>query len=341
MHHKFSLCAVLLALLIPFLQHSDAQENAGQAGAADTDRDGLTDRVESELLQQFLPVFMISSTDCSVRPAQFLAGAKSPTVLDDDGTIYGQAFLRSGYPDEVELHYYHLWRKDCGEMGHRLDTEHVSALVKTGAAPAEAKALYWYAAAHEDTVCDASHLTRAATIHAEDHGATVWISEGKHGSFLSEAMCTHGCGGDRCSQMEPLKIRQIINLGEAGAPMNGIAWLASKEWPLSDKMIRSDFIEARVARVGRQADTDIAWANPSKRPAQAAILGANAGIGGAATGLRSTDTALTIADDNTSAALDTTTDKTGSALKRSSRNILKALKKSAEKTGKFLSGGQK
>lgn len=316
----------------------NAQSTVAHLSAPDSDGDGLSDPMEADLLARFSPQFMVSREDCSIRPAQFVPDAKSPTVVADDGTIYGQAFPRKDHLHEVELHYYHLWRRDCGEMGHRLDTEHVSALIRTGAEIGEAKALYWYAAAHEDTICDASHLTRAATIDAAGHGATVWISEGKHASFLSEVMCTHGCGGDHCEQMEPLKTKQIINLGENGLPMNGIAWLASQEWPLQDKLVRTDFTETRVLRIERLPVSDIAWATPTKRPAQAAILGANAGIGGAAKGARATDTALSLANDNTSSALNTSADKTGGAIKTSSRNVWTALKKSVQKTGDVLSG---
>jgi len=334
---KLWIASVLGVFLLSFLE-TYGQLHGTQTRLADTDGDGLSDREEGDLLERFSPVFMISGEDCSDRPAQFLPGQRSPTVLEDDGTIYGQAFPRKKRSNEVELHYYHLWGRDCGQMGHRLDAEHVAVLVKTGTSPEEAKALYWYAAAHEDTICDASHLARAAALHAVDRGATIWISEGKHGSFLSELMCTHGCGGDRCPEMKTLKTKQIINLGEADAPMNGAVWLSSMEWPLSEKLRRSDFPEARVARIERLPDTDIVWANPAKRPVQATILGANAGIGGAVTGARATDTALSIADSNTSSALDTATDKTGKALKSSSRNVWKALKKSVQKTGEVLNG---
>jgi hypothetical protein len=327
---------LLFASLVLALGPLHAQDRAGESGSIDSDHDGLGDAQETALLARYSPTFMISQDDCSVRPAQFIPNKKSPTVIEDDGTIYGQAFPRKNHGGEVELHYYHLWRKDCGEMGHRLDAEHISALVKLGMEADDSRALYWYAAAHEDTICDASQITRAKTIQAENHGAILWISEGKHASFLSEAVCTHGCGGDRCEHMVPLKTKQIINLGEMGAAMNGIVWLASSEWPLSDKLQRTDFTETRVARVQRLPGTAVAWANPSKRPAQAAILGANAGIGGAAIGARSTDTALVIADTNTTSALDQSTAKTGHGLKKSSRNVWKALKNSAEKTGRIL-----
>jgi hypothetical protein len=330
----------LAAMMLSFVCSVAAQTNIAGA-ATDSDHDGLSDALENALLARFAPTFMVSRADCSAIPAQFVPGDKTPTVMAEDGTIYGQAFPRSGHANEIELHYYHLWRRDCGEMGHALDAEHVSAVILMSDDPGKAKALYWYAAAHEDTICDASQVVRASTIGAEEHGATVWISEGKHASFLSEQLCRHGCGGDRCDQMEKLPVRAVVNVGESQAPMNGIAWLHSPAWPLETKLERSDFTVSRLQRVDGEPQTDVVWANPSKRPAQATILGLNDGVGGAATGLRATNTAMVIADGHTSSAMDTATDKTGSALGRSSRDVWKALKKSVQKTGEFLDGGGK
>ena len=304
--------------------------------AQDSDGDGLSDKVEASLLSRFAPVFMVSSSDCSVAPARFLPEISKPVPLQDDGTIYGQASPRKGHPGEVELRYYHLWRRDCGELGHPLDAEHVSVLIEFKGSAKSAKALYWYAAAHEDTLCDASHLTRAETLGAEHRGATVWISAGKHGSFLSPSMCTRGCGGDRCQHMEQLRVSEIVNVGEPGSPMNDIAWLRSSEWPLRRKLERSDFTESRLARIGLASRSQIVWATPSMRPAQAAILGVNAGVGGTSIGAHATDAALGTADGRTSSALQTASERTGEALNRSTANVWKALRKSVEQTGAFL-----
>jgi len=152
---------------------------------ADSDRDGLNDTVEAALLAQFLPQFMVSPGDCSVRPAAFVSNESKPIVESENGTVYGQVFPRMGQPDQVELHYYHLWRRDCGDLGHSLDAEHVSVLVSRDRFT-NWKALYWYAAAHEDTICDASQLARSSTLGAELNGPKIWISRGKHASFLSE-----------------------------------------------------------------------------------------------------------------------------------------------------------
>jgi hypothetical protein len=91
-------------------------------------------------------------------------------------------------------------------------------------------------------------------------------------------------------------------------------------------MRRSDFSGALTARVENLPADEITWANPGKRPAQAVILGGGAAVGGAATGLRATDSALTTADTHTSGALDTAQRKTGNALVRSYRGVKKALK---------------
>jgi hypothetical protein len=336
--------ALLLLLLVASAFPSASLYAQGKSAAIsgpDSDGDGLNDSLEAALLARFSPVFMVSRHDCSIMPAQFVPEISKPTVAVDDGTIYGQAFPRKNHAGEVELHYYHLWRRDCGELGHPLDAEHVSALIHVDDDAGSAKALYWYAAAHEETICDAGHLSRADTISAEDHGATIWISPGKHASFLSHTLCARGCGGDRCEEMKPLTIRAIVNVGEAGAPMSNIAWLLSSAWPLRDKMRRSDFTDGRLLRVNKFPHTDVVWADPSRRPAQAAILGLNAGIGGAAAGARATDTALVVSNNNTSTALGTASDKTGDALSKSSRNVWGAVKKSIHKTSEFLHPDQK
>ncbi|HEX2917310.1 MAG TPA: hypothetical protein VHN81_02260 [Edaphobacter sp.] len=311
----------------------------------DSDGDGLPDGLEVRLLQQFQPTWMISRQDCSEEPAKFKAATAVPTAIADDGTIYGQAFPHRGRKDEVELHFYHLWRLDCGEMGHPLDAEHVSVLVRPktmgNADESEWIAKYWYAAAHEDTVCDASQMSRASTLKAEEHGAKVWISPGKHASFLNEELCSHGCGGDRCTEMREMKSSDVINLGELRHPADGAIWAASPRWPLGEKMRRTDFTGPRVHRLERLPETDIAWANPGKRPAQAAIYGGNSALNGIATGGRSTDTALVLANDSTGRALGKAQGRTGYALKKSWHSVIRAVGGAAKATGQTVEGKSK
>src|SRR5882757_2985364 len=296
------------------------------ASLADTDADGLTDIQEQALLERFAPTFMISAEDCSTAPATFTPDATVPHPLADDATIYGQAFPTTAH--QVELHYYHLWRNDCGRFGHALDAEHISVLLRLDTKPLlpdRWQAVYWYAAAHEDTLCDASQITRASTLNALDHGSTIWISDGKHASFLNAELCHHGCGGDRCSQMKPLVVTRILNLGEIGHPMNGSAWTTSPQWPLTAKMTRTDFAITSIQRLEGLPETDIAWVNPEKRPVQGTIAAGGSTIGALGTSSRNTDTAITLSG----AA-------TGDALQRSYKNVKHSLGRSLRNTEKFL-----
>lgn len=324
------------AFLCAFLRFASAQAIASGA-SQDSDHDGLNDALENALLAQFAPQFLVSPNDCAGRPAQFVPFLASPVVKADDSTIYGQAFPRVDFPNQVELHYYHLWPSDCGEMSHKLDAEHVSVLLQRSHG-AQWKALYWYAAAHEDTLCDSSQIARASTVDGEMHGPQVWISRGKHASFLSATICTHGCGGDDCSASEPLAVKSIVNLGELSAPMNGATWVDSPQWPLAAKMSRSDFTASRVARIDSLPATSIAWANPGKRPIEAAILGGNDAIGGTATGLRATGSALDTADIHTGSALNTASASTGNSLAKTFHSVTKALGATARNVGKALGG---
>lgn len=306
----------------------------------DSDHDGLSDELEQRLLAQFTPKLMIGQQECSVAPAEFAAGIAVPKALADNGTIYGQAFPLTGAEPTVELHYYHLWRTDCGPHGHALDAEHVSVMVRgTGESAESAKhwrAAYWFAAAHEDTVCDVSQITRASTLKAEEHGAMVWISPGKHASYLNATLCKAGCGADRCESMKAEPVLAVVNLGELKMPMNGAMWSSSKEWPLAAKMSVSDFPAEPVARLETLPDTDIAWFHPGKHPAQGviAISGKTAGaIGGAG---NNTANALGTSGDNTATAISLARDKTGNALSRSFHATTHALGTSAGHVGKAI-----
>jgi hypothetical protein len=321
---------ILAGLLVVACVRAFAQEAANGA-VLDSDHDGLSDAQEQALLLQFAPRFMISRNDCSSQPAEFEPSVLKPVVAAENSTIYGQAFPRPGHAEQVELHYYDLWRRDCGQRGHDLDAEHVSALLSRDEAGVW-KALYWYASAHEDTLCDASQIAHAAILDAELKGPEVWVSSGKHAAFLSQRICARGCGADRCDEMERLSISNLINLGEPSREMNGASWALSPEWPLAAKLRRSDFSEVRTQRLDRVSQTDIAWVNPGKRPAQAAILQGNNTVAGVGTGLQATDTALTVANSDTGEALHSASGNTGNALARAYRNVKKALRSAARGT---------
>lgn len=222
----------------------------------DRDRDGLDDRFEQRLIERFQPRFHVSSSDCAGRPSSFAPDVAEPTPVAQDGTIYARVFPaeRPGQPGAwIEVQYFHLWAHDCGWNSHPLDVEHVSALVgaASGGAPAQAwTARHWYAAAHQATICNASHGARAEALDAVDRGANVWIAKGKHASYLHRGRCRWGCGTDRCPDTVAIQPAALVNIGERDAPLNGAHWIASAAWPLAAQM-RSDFTPAVVARIER------------------------------------------------------------------------------------------
>jgi hypothetical protein len=304
----------------------------------DSDGDGLPDALEQALLAQFTPHFMVGQGDCSDEPSEFKADVKKPTVEAQNGTIYGQVFPAKGSAaGEVEIHYYHLWRADCGKHGHALDTEHVSALVRESGG--EWTALYWYAAAHENTICDVSQIARASTLRAAHRGPVVWISPGKHASYLDQVMCEKGCGADRCERMVPLRVQAVINLGEVGHPMNEAVFVASKRWPLREKMETSNFPAETLARIDQLPPTDIAWFHAGRHPAQGVIAVSSTTEAALAKGGAETSDALATGDAHTSKALATAHDSTGNALEKSYRKTVHALGISASHVRKALGDG--
>jgi hypothetical protein len=317
-------------LIVPVVSVAQESISASQA-AVDSDHDGLNDTVEQAILLQFEPQFLIGQHDCSNVPARFKTDMATPTVQREDGTIYGQVFLSKTSTRDVpvaEVHFYHLWKRDCGEHGHPLDTEHVALLVQGSSgdfASARWRALYWYAAAHENTVCDVSQIARASTLDAVDHGAKVWISPGKHASYLNETLCKAGCGADRCEAMIPLPPGRIINLGEIGWPMNGSIFIESDAWPLKSKMMATNFPAGTVARLNMMPTTDIAWFNAGRHPTQGVIAVS-----------ASTEESIADSGENTTAAINLAGDSTGDALQKSYRKTKHALGKSIRSVGDAL-----
>jgi hypothetical protein len=221
---------------------------------ADDDGDGLPDSFEQAILTRFVPLFHVSDNDCDIAPAEFERFSREPVVRARNGTIYGQVFPARGGGNSdgwIEVHYFHLWGSDCGSARHPLDAEAVSALLRGSGSDLRAEAweaVYWYAAAHEDTLCDMSNAATAVALEATDGGPKVWVSRDKHASFLNKDLCERGCGKDRCEKTSVLQVRKIINLGEPGAPLAGSEWLSSQSWTLVSKM-QPDFTDSLIARI--------------------------------------------------------------------------------------------
>jgi hypothetical protein len=335
---------LMISMLLPLASVKTWADKVGTRAQTriDSDHDGMSDALEQALLVQFTPTFMVGRDDCSNVPAEFRAEKTRPEVTTENGTVYGQVFPARASAEAApaaEIHYYHLWKRDCGGHGHPLDAEHVSVLVRAShsdLSSAKWKAVYWYAAAHENTVCDVSQIARASTLHAELHGAKVWISPGKHASFLNETLCERGCGADKCEEMVALPPGRLINLGEIGHPMSGSLFISSTAWPLASKMANANFPEGPVARLNQLPESDIAWFNAGRHPAQGVIAISGTTEEAIAGSGENTTSAISVAGDSTRTAISTAGDSTGNALQKSYRNTKHALGTSAKHVGKAL-----
>lgn len=320
-----------------------AAMGSARSAASDLDHDGLDDVLEQTLLQRFAPRLQLSAGECDGRPAEFEPNRINPKVLARNGALYAQAFprtMRALSGPLIELHYYHLWGRDCGRAGHNLDAEHVSALLTAPSPDASAdewKAGYWYAAAHEDTVCDFSSASKAADLQAEDAGPVIWISRGKHASFLQRDSCNWGCGGDVCQPGLTLKPDRIVNVGEPGALRAGMQWLRSPRWPMAGKL-RADFNDALITALQRRKAAGVMVLHIPLRTPQAVLLAGDSTADALALGGEKTGGALGTAGNHTDSALDTATNKTGNAVSKGAKNTGRALRATFRETGRFLGG---
>jgi len=254
------------------------------ATAQDLDRDGLSDRLEQTLLERFAPTLLLSRGECEDAPASFVPFKSEPFVRTKDGTLYGQAFAVDSTDGRahIELHFFHLWARDCGRLGHDLDAEHVSAIVSAAridVPPSMWIAEAWYAAAHEGSACDASSGAPARVIKAEANGPRVFVSKGKHASYFDRGQCKWGCGGDECGDDRTILPTVVINIGEVDAPLNGAIWIHSRRWTLGEKML-SDFDPVLRSRLDAESADHVIPLMQSRRGPQAPILAGDTALDG-------------------------------------------------------------
>ncbi len=276
--------------------------------AGDADQDGIPDEVESAVLAQFRPALLISRGECDGFPASFVPGAEHPKVAARDGTLYARVSASAVRPGEwVEIHYYHLWGKDCGKNGHDLDAEQAAVLVER--VQGEWIARYWWAAAHEATVCERSNAARAQWLQAEKRGATVYVSRGKHASFLSRDLCSGGCGGDSCEEFRPAPAGPIVNLGEGNALAGSVQWVESNRWPLREKFGPA-FTAELLDRLDRAQGSRVVGRDGAMYPIQAIALAGSETADGLGTG-----------KEHTGKAIGTAKEKTDGALRKAARSV--------------------
>ena len=266
------------------------------AAAQDFDRDGLPDRFEQQLLERFAPTLLLAPGECDGVPASFEPFSSEPRVHAKDGTLYGQAFpiARRDGRAQIELHFYHLWSKDCGRLGHALDAEHVSAVLSAPRMNVPAAAWIadaWYAAAHEGSACDASSGAAASVLEASRSGPRVFVSRGKHASYFDQRQCKWGCGADECGDDRVITPKTIVNIGERNAPLNGALWVRSRRWALAGKLT-SDFDPSMRARLDAADHSEVVALMLHLRAPQSPVLAGDTALDGLERAAESTAAAL-------------------------------------------------
>jgi hypothetical protein len=298
----------------------------------DLDKDGISDQLEQALLDKFRPAFMVSADDCDLLPSEFASGPNRPVALERNGTIYGQVFRPTGVEPGngvLEIHYYHLWSKDCGRLGHPLDAEYVALLAHAdhpNDAAGNWKASYWYAAAHENTLCDRSTIAQASALKAEEAGPKVWISWGKHGSYFYPEQCDGGCGQDRCVAFMPLESGPIMNLGEIDAPMKGAEWTSLAGWNLTWKM-SSAFSPEVVAGMEKPESPLPVFTRTGLEEIQAVVLALGASLDSAELGPEEASTARELAETRTREAVVLGLKKARSSIRKARLRFMEWAKK--------------
>ena len=173
-------------------------------------------------------------------------------------------------------------------------------------------------------MCDASSGARAATVRAADGGPYVYVSRGKHASYLARGQCKWGCGSDICEPGPPLGRSRVINMGEPDAPFNGATWLTSKRLTLA-RRLSTDFDPGLRARLDRQQPSTVQVLTVALRPWQAPILGGDTGLD-----------ALIMAGDAAAGAVASTAEATSAAGASTGRAVGAAVGKTVRGLAWFL-----
>ena len=103
-----------------------------------------------------------------------------------------------------------------------------------------------------------------------------------------------------------------------------------------DKMSNTNFPPEPIARLNQMPDTDIAWFNAGKHPAQGIIANSSSTEQALAGGASHTTSSLSKAGTATDVAISVAQDDTGNAIQKSYRHIKHALGTSARHVGKAL-----
>jgi hypothetical protein len=169
-------------------------------------------------------------------------------------------------------------------------------------------------------VCDASSGATGQALRATQTGPFVYVSRGKHASYLNRGHCKWGCGSDICDPGPASPRASVVNLGEPEAPLNGAAWLRSRRWGLAGKLA-TDFDPALRARFDHDAPTTVLALRAGRRPFQAPILGGDTGLDALVEAGEAATLSLEAAADATATAVQATGNAAATAARKTLRGV--------------------
>jgi hypothetical protein len=184
----------------------DAGTTAADAGQGpDSDGDGLSDAVEADLAQRFLPNLSLHPQDTC--PLGGIVYRARPHPMDSSLVL---------------VFYDHLYERDCGIGSHTGDAESFSITVSLAKnAVTAVKAI-----SHRGTTCEkitscGTCGTLAACDLAPSGKPRVYASRGKHGTYVQKSACSvFSLCPDDCAEGDQQGV-PLINLGEPSAHLVG------------------------------------------------------------------------------------------------------------------------
>jgi hypothetical protein len=183
----------------------------GAQGVVDEDEDGVPDGLEEEVARNYFPFYSLAAQDrCPLH-----------------GVLY-RISPHPARPDLLVVRYDVLYQHDCGLRGHVGDSELFATLVDPSV-PAPHGILAVRSVSHRGTACE-SVMTCGSMpgchpcTTALRQGApfpVVFASLNKHGSYLSEVVCSYSflCDFGGCSLQRVADDPPMVNAGEPGRPL--------------------------------------------------------------------------------------------------------------------------
>lgn len=254
----------------------------------DADQDGMDDRLEQKLLQQFMPkIIQFSDESC---PGPALDGTGDSNLIVCHIYPIPQQYTRSSSYDSIQIHpvalvpahqlvpgliwYYPkvkvncavLYGQDCGALGHTADVEGFNFSLKYTGPDTTAGWMYdtimshWMgdtiqSVSHAGTLCQHVEVRPMKSLYISWGADSVYASPDKHGNYLtiggcgSSVICNPGCGATR-----QLKHVKPVNLGEPGATMVADMGTIYAAYAGNDPWTTANFLNTQGGNAGAIRD---------------------------------------------------------------------------------------